>query len=209
MNDHMIAVWGLWVAVVAAVAAIVAAVAAIWTLIYAKDAPTKDDLSRVEENTAHLEEVRTGISSVDSRLKKQEDAESIRIRANRVSITASGNLAGTVPYPLHLLIREPNPPNLSLTHIELYNEHGNSFGSFPCSRIGDPSLLNFQADIPMTAMGEWFRAGTPVQTLSRVRLKLRVWMSMDGFEAYRDMAVTIVDTSNTGGMAGFILNGSV
>lgn len=59
----------------------------------------------------------------------------------------------------------------------------------------------------MTTMGDWFRAGTPVQTVNRMRLKLRVWMSIDGIEVYRDMAVTVMETTN--GMAGYILNGSV
>jgi hypothetical protein len=204
-----IAVWSLVIAAIALLFTVIAAIAAIAAAIYAKKSPTANDLARVEQNTAHLEEVRTTIASVDNRLKKQEDAKSRGIRANRVSIAASGNQSGTAPYPLQLLVREPKEPNLSLTHIELCNEPGTSFGSFQCSQMGDPSLLNFRADIPMAAMGEWFQAGTPVQTLSRVRLKLRVWMSMDGFEVYRDMPVTIVDTSSSGGMAGYILNGRV
>lgn len=125
-----IAVWGLVVAIIGVVVGIVAAMAAIYAAYYSKKAPTADDLAKVEQNTAHLEEVRTTISSVDSRLKKQEDAAAIRIRANRVSIVASGNMAGTVPFPLQLFVRGPKPSNLSLTHVELCNEHGTSFGSF-------------------------------------------------------------------------------
>lgn len=54
-----IAVWSLIAGVVGAVAAIVGAVAVIYAAYYAKKAPTADDLARVQDNTAHLEEVPT------------------------------------------------------------------------------------------------------------------------------------------------------
>src|ERR1700722_11748645 len=122
MNDHSIALWGLWVAVVAAVAAIIAAIAAIWTLVYAKDAPTKDDLARVEKNTAHLEEVRSGIASVDTQFKKQDEVDKLKILANRVSIAASGYQSGNVPLPLELNVKESQEPGFNINHLELYNE---------------------------------------------------------------------------------------
>lgn len=181
--------------------------ALLLTWYFGKKSLTKRDLTRVEQNTEHLEEVRSSIASVDSRLKKQEEFDAVRIRATRVSITASGNQSGNAPYPLHLSIRNSNEQNLSITHAELCNENGSSFGSFLCSRTGNPSVLDFQAAVPMTTMGDWFRAGNPVQTFNRMRLKLKVWMSLEGFEVYRDMAVTVIET--TSGTAGYILNGSV
>jgi hypothetical protein len=183
-------------------AAIVAALSAIY---YGRKSLTKKDLTQVEQNTEHLEEVRTTIASVDSRLKRQEDTEGLRIRASRISITASGNQAGNAPYPVHLSIKELGENKFLLTHVELYNEHGNSFGSFHCSNTGDPSRLDFYAKIPVTTMGDWFRSGTPVQTCNRMRLKLRVWMSIDGIEVSRDMAVIVVETMS--GAADYILNG--
>lgn len=193
-------------AVLVLVGTVAACIAAISAIYYGKKSLTKKDLKQVEQNTEHLEEVRSGIASVDSRLKKQEDVNAVRIRASRVSITASGNQSGNAPYPLHLSIRDTKEQNLSITHVELCNENGSSFGSFPCSRTGNPSVLDFQAAIPMTSMGDWFRAGNPVQTVNRMRLKLRVWMTFENCEVYRDMAVTVIET--TSGMAGYILNGN-
>jgi hypothetical protein len=185
-----------------------AIVAALGTIYFGMKSLTKKDLAPIEQNTGHLDEVRSGIASVDSRLKKQEDIDAVRIRASRISIAASGNQSGNAPYPLHLSVRESKEPNLSITQVELCNENGSTFGSFPCSSTGNPSVLGFQAAIPMTTIGDWFRAGTPVQTVNRMRLKLRVWMSLDGFEVYRDLTVTVIENTDSG-YPGYTLNGSV
>jgi len=203
-----IAVWGLIVGIISALIALVAAIAAIYAAVYAKAAPTKDDLARVEENTAHLEDVRERIGSVDSRLKKQEEAEQLRLRAKRISITARGNTTGNAPFELQLSIAGVNDANFSATHVELYNERDNSFGSFPCSRTDNPNVLDFNAAIPMQAMGTWFHSGTPDQTLHRMRLKLRVSLSAGDFEVSRDMAVIVISNA-MGPYPGFILDGSV
>ena len=187
-----IALWGLIVGIVSAVIALVAAVAGILAAKYAKAAPTTEDLARVEGNTAHLEEVRASIASVDSRLRKQEDAERLKRRANRVSIDARGYQSGTAPLDLQLFVKPPQESDFSVTDLELCNEHGNLFGSFPCSRMGNPDGLNFCAAIPMENMGEWFRGGTPDPRLNGRRLKLRVWMSMGGGEVFRDMGVIVM-----------------
>lgn len=202
-----IAVSGLVVAIIGVAVGIVAAVAAIYAAMYAKAAPTKEDLARVEANTEHLEEVRAGIASMNARLKKQEDVEQLQKRANRVSMAAMGNQSGTVPFDLMLSLREPKEPNLSLTHVELHNEQGNSFGSFPCATNGNQTL--YRAAIPMDTMGSWFHAGTPDQLVQRRRLKLKVCMSMNGAEVSRDMAVVLIQMQQGAGYWGYTLNGSV
>lgn len=194
MNDHSIALWGLWVAVVAAVAAIIAAVAAIWTLVYAKDAPTKDDLAKVEKNTGHLEEVRSGIASVDTRLKKQDEADQLKKIANRVSIAARGYQSGNVPLPLELNVKESQAPGFNINHLELYNERDLPFGSFPCTRIEGRPNLDYRASIPMKTIGDWFRSGTPDEMVHRRRVKIKVWMSMNGVEVPRDVTVIVIQT---------------
>lgn len=178
------------------------------TWYFGKKSLTKKDLVPIEQNTGHLDDVRSGIASVDNRLKKQEEADALRISVSRVSITASGNQSGNAPYPLYLSVKNSTEQNLSITHVELCNERDTSFGSFSCSRIDNPSVLDFQAAIPMTTIGDWFRAGTPVQTSNRMRLKLRVWMSVDGIEVSRDMAATVIETLGSG-YPGYTLNGSV
>jgi hypothetical protein len=187
-----IAVWGLIVGIISAAIALIAAIAAIYAAVYAKAAPTKEDLDRVAENTAHLEEVRTSIASVDSRLKKQEEAERLKRRANRVSIAARGYQSGNVPLDLQLSVKAPQEPDFTLNHLELYNEHDLPFGSFPCERLETPSGLDYRAFIPMTAIGDWFRSGTVDEIHRRRRLKLKVWMSMNGVEVPRDIAVMVI-----------------
>lgn len=211
-----IAVWSLLVAIVAVLVAIPAAIAAALALKYAKAAPTANDLARVEGNTAatseHLEEVKANVARVVSRLKQQREIQELRLRASRVSITARGNQAGNAPYKVNLSLKDPSA---SLTHVELFNENGNAFGSFPCSKADNPSGLEYVAVIPITNMGEWFRGGTPVQALTRMRLKLTVWMSIDDdVEVSRDMAVIVIDTMLRSNLAnpreqGYILEGSV
>ena len=203
-----IALWTLVVTIIGVVVGIVAAIAALVAAVYAKRAPTAGDLARVEQNTAHLEDVRTTIGRMEGRSKKQEEAESIRIRAYRVPIAASGNMSGTSPFPLRLSIRESREPKVSITHVELYNEHGNQFGSLPCSPSGESGLI-FEAQIPMETMGEWHAGGTPVLVLNRVRLKLRVWMLIDGIDVYRDMAVVVTQTISGANMGGYHLQGRV
>lgn len=185
------------------IAACMAACAAIY---YGRKSLTRADLKEVEGNTAHLEEVRSGISAMTSRLMKQEEAEQLKTRASRVPITATANQAGNGPYQLGLQVgQQPEGTSVSLTDVELYNERDNFFGSFPCTSTGNPG--GFRIDIPMHKMALWFRSGTPDQAFNRMRLKLKVKMSISGVAASRDMAVLVISPSN--GMEGYLVEGSV
>lgn len=183
------------------VAACIAAAAAIF---YGRKSLSKKDLAQVEGNTAHLDEVRSGVSSLEARSRRQEEADALKARAGLISILASGDMSGDVPFPLRLsIIRESDEPNPSLTRVELYNEQNTSFGSFPCSPLGDA----FESLITMQTMSHWFNGGTPVQMSHIRRLKLRVWMSMNGTDVYRDMGVILFGRSS--GTPGYTLNGRV
>lgn len=204
-----IAVWSLIVALVSAIAAIIGAIAAVDAAKYAREAPTKKDLARVEDNTAHLEEVRAGIVNMNARLKKQEEAEEIHLRANRISIDASGNCSTNVSYPLQLSIKEPIEENFEITHIELFNEHGNTFGSVDCLKTDNLSALEYRAAIPIETLSNWFQNGTLANPMNnKMRVKLRVWMSIDGVAHFRDMAV-IVTRSISGEPTTYIVEGRV
>lgn len=185
------------------VAACIAACAAIY---YGRKSLTREDLKEVEDNTAHLEEVRTGISTMNKRLVKQEEAEGLKNLANRVSIVArGGNQAGSGPYRLEIQVRhQPEGTNVSLTHIELLNESNTPFGSSPCTSTGTPGF--FIAEIPMNTMGSWFHGGTPDANIYRMRLKLTVTMSINGVSASRDMAVLLVTPIN---LLGYTVEGNV
>ena len=75
--------------------------------------------------------------------------------------------------------------------------------------MDNPESLIFFAKIPMDNMGTWFRAGTQDQSYNRMRLKLKVWMSIEGVEVFRDMAVIVIGTHSGGGLPGYLLEGSV
>jgi hypothetical protein len=193
LDADPVAIWSLVVAVIAAVAAIIAAAAAIWTLVYAKEAPTKDDLARVEQNTAHLEEVRSKIASMDKRQRSQQELESLYGKARRLSILVSGQ--DDIPQPLRVNLTIKDSTAL-LSRVELFNEVGSVFGSVDCVRNPDAELA-FRAVIEFQTVSRWKAAGTMVQAYNRVRLNLRVYMFFEGHEVevFRDMAVHVTDES--------------
>jgi hypothetical protein len=207
------AVWGFWVAIVAAVAAIIAAVAAIWTLVYAKDAPTKEDLARVEENTAesstHLEKVHTNISRMDERLHRQSERESIISQANRVSFTVQGMGDAGGALEISLLVRDPD---VVLKRIEFFNEFGTLFGSVDCEKV-EP--LAYKATLDALLAQRWYNGGTADQVIARKRLYLRAYMVLRGEEVYRQFPIHMsTDARNVGNLPGvfatvFIVDGNV
>jgi hypothetical protein len=185
-----------------------AIVAAVGTIYFGRKSLTKRDLAPIEQNTGHLEEVRSGIASVDSRLRKQDETDRLKIRANRVPITARGYQSGNVPLPLELSVKESQEPDFNINHLELYNERDLPFGSFPCERIDGRPNLDYRASIPMKTIGDWFHSGSPDQLSTRRRLKIRVWMSMSGVEVPRDMAAIVIQ-SDGGGYPAFDVQGNV
>jgi hypothetical protein len=213
-----------------AVELFVTACAAIGALLltwyFGKKSLTKRDLAGLEQNTAqtsgHLQNVHThlasvdsrianvstGITSVDSRLRKQEEADELKIRANRVSITARGYQSGNMPLELSLSVRPPQEADFTIGHLELFNERDLPYGSFECAKSSNPQTLDYRAFIPMKKVGDWFNSGSPDQLSTRRRLKVRVWMSMSGVEVPRDMGV-VVTQSDGGGYPAFDVQGSV
>jgi hypothetical protein len=189
MDDHSIAVWGLWVALVAAVAAIVAAIAAIKTLVYAKEAPTKDDLARVEKNTAESTQ----------HLKRQSERDEFAAMAQAVPIAVTGESHPTEPLSILLTVRDRGIP---LTRLGLYNEHGSLFGIVLCKRISD---LQYQAEIPSDTFGVWFNAGRFLSQ-THAALRVRVYMSIQGKETHREVPVRAFHGHRIRGNTSFYLN---
>src|ERR1035437_4477219 len=60
-----------------------AVVAAVGTVYFGRKSLTKRDLAQVEEHTAHLGEVRAGIISLDTRIKRQEESDALASKAKR------------------------------------------------------------------------------------------------------------------------------
>lgn len=181
--------WGFWIGIIAALAAIVAAVAAVWALVYAKDAPTKEDLAQVEKNTSHLEEVRSNIERMDKRLHRQEEFEALLTKAREVSIAVNGQDDAGKPLHVYLVLQDPT---VVLTRLELFNEVRSVFGSTRCDCVGE---LTYQAKLDPMMAKRWIGGGTTAQMLNRVRVILRVYMLIgeDKNEVYRDMAVHLTE----------------
>lgn len=196
------------VAIASLVLTAIGAVAACVAAYFSWKAPSKIDLARVEQNTGHLEEVRSTVASVDTRLEKQEETDRLRIRANRISIAARGYQSGNVPLDLILSVREPQGPDFAINNLELYNESDLPFGSLACAKIGSPQELKYRASIPMMTIGDWFHSGSPDRLSSRRRLKIRVWMSLNGVEVSRDMAAIVIQ-SDGGGLPAFDVQANV
>jgi len=183
-----IAIWTL----VVAIATLAVGIAAAWaTFHYGRKAPTQDDLARVEQNTAHLEEVRSGIASVDARMKRQEQADDLVSRARAASISVKGEADANQPLSICLTGTEPT---IHFTRVDFRSEAGNVFGMSECIATG--SVFEYVASLSPETLREWRNAGTGV-TLVSTRQILRVWMRFDdqSRQVYRDMAVNI--TSGT------------
>jgi hypothetical protein len=184
-----IAVAGLAVGAIGALAA----VAAAW---FAWKAPTKEDLERVESNTAktseRLEKVQSHIASVNERLNDQHSYDLLVSRAQKVSISVNANDRMNDPLNLRFTL---NDPLVTLTRIETFNQVGTLFGSADCSLI---ETLIFSASIEPNMAQRWFSAGTPDQSFNRKLLRLRAHMLIENREVYRDFAVHLVQGSRQG-----------
>jgi hypothetical protein len=147
LSADQIVWWGFVATVVAAACAIwggvASTIAARLTAKYGKDGPTKDDLARVEQNTAHLEEVRSKIASMDKRQRSQQEMESLYAKARRLSILVSGQ--DDIPQPLRVNLTVKDSTVL-LSRVELFNEVGTVFGSVDCVRNPD-SYLHLQPSL--------------------------------------------------------------
>lgn len=151
-----IAVGGLIAGVVGAIAATIAA----W---FAYKAPTKEDLERVERNTAEtserLEKVHKHIASVDERLREQHSYERLVERAQRVSITVFATDRFNEPLRARFALKDPT---VRLSRIEMLNESGNLFGSAECS-AADP--LMFNTVLENGSVQRWYSGGRARDTV--------------------------------------------
>ena len=103
------------IAFLSLIVSIVGAVAAIFAAFYAKKAATKDDVTRVEQNTQYVEHFSNKILSIDTPIQPQEKQEAPMTQAQReaspvqvepeasqaepqrISISVKGEAMGEVP----------------------------------------------------------------------------------------------------------------
>lgn len=166
--------------IIALLTLIVAAVGAY----YAFRAPDKRDLKRVEENTAHLEEVKANIARMDERLHKQHEHDALVAQGQQVSITVHGMANVGEPLPLDLLVKDHD---VALLRIELYDVVGALFGGADCVKRHP---LAYIATLNSDLTRRWFYAAT-VDSSNRRLLTIRAYMSLRGKEVYRQLPVYV------------------
>jgi hypothetical protein len=177
------------IAIIGVVIAVVAAVAAIYAAVYAKAAPTRDDLARVEENTAHLEEVKASIVSLNDRMLRQQKHDALISRANHVPVTVSGG--SPIRRPLRLFLQTADQ-SVFFSRVELFNEHLNKFGFGECKR-NDPGE-GFVTILDGDVVENWKNRSTRTEAWTTTRGVLRLYMRFEGSEEeiYREIAVSLI-----------------
>lgn len=187
LADSPIVVAGLVIAIVGIVIAMVAAVAAISAARYAKAAPTKEDLDKVQEKTTATSElvsnVHAHLAAINEELKRVETClsqTSERLETLHGHLEATNRRLDTEQVRDALLARVNKIPlrfmgevepgrdgqftittkdeNVVLNRVDLYNESENKFGSAPCEVWKPPLQVLIRVD-GATFM-KWYEAGS-------------------------------------------------
>jgi len=180
-----IAVGGLIVGAIGAIAAVIGAIAAIYAARYAKASPTKEDLERVEQNTADSAK---HIDAVRGHLAEQEKRGLLLDKAARVSISATASGYGTDPLVLKLILKDIA---VKLRSIDLINRIGSPLGSYDCTQI---ETLIFSTAIDPIMAGKWFNEGE-INNDQRFRLlRIRALLEIEGSTTSKEFSVTMSQT---------------
>lgn len=201
LDTYTIARLSLVVSIVAVIVSLVSALAAIFAAFYSKRATTKDDLTRVKENTRRLEQVSNKVSSIDTRMHQQEEQEALQAQAQRVSIFVKGEAVGEVPLELLVTLQDSS---VRVSRVERLTEAGRSLGSSPCKSTNN--ALVFKSILAQEKVRQWWDAGESTSD-EGARGVLRVYLLLDasGREVYRDMPVTIVEGLRNVGIATLVV----
>src|ERR1035437_2947968 len=154
LDTDTIAHLSLVVSIVAVMVSLVSALAAIFAAFYSKRATTKDELTRVKENTRRLEQVSNKVSSIDTRMHQQEEPEALKAQAQRVSISVEGDALGDVPLELLVTLQDSS---VRVTRVERLTEAGSTLGSSRC-RATDNALV-FKSILAQEKVRQWCDAG--------------------------------------------------
>jgi hypothetical protein len=216
LDGDAISFLSLLVSIVGVVAAIIAAFYANIAAFYAKKAATRDDLTRVEQNTKSLEHVSNKPLSIDTPIQPQEKQEASQVQAQReaspaqverevspaqveqkasqaqpqrIPISVKGEAMGEVPLELFLTLQDSS---VRVSRVERLSEAGKTLGSSPC-KATDNALV-FKSILAPKKVRQWWDAGE-LTSEGEGRCVLRVYLLLDesGREVYRDMPVSIVE----------------
>ena len=181
-----IAVAGLVVGAIGTVAAVVGAIAAIYAARYAKASPTKEDLERVELNTA---ESARQIEAVHGHLADQKKREALFDQAARISITVKASGFASDPLTLSFTLKDQRP---ILLRVDLINRLDTPTGSVDCIQI-EP--LTFSATIDPQTASSWFNEGDAHGNVNLRLLRIRATLEIEEVETSRSFSVTMSQNS--------------
>jgi len=230
LDTDTMAFASLLVSIVAALAAIFAAYYANIAAFYAKKAATKRDLTRVEQNTQHLEHVSNKILSIDTQVQPQPQAqreashaqpqqeapqlqaqreasqaqpqqEAPQLQVQRISISVEGEAMGEVPLELCLTLQDSS---IRVSRVETLNEVGKTLSSSP-SKATDNALV-FKSILTSKKVRQWWSAGESTGE-GGGKSVLRVYLLVDESrrEVFRDIPVSIVEELRSIGIASLVV----
>jgi hypothetical protein len=212
LDTDTMAFASLLVSIVAALAAIFAAFCANTAAFYAKKAATKRDLTRVEQNTQHLEHVSNKILSIDTQVQPQPQAqrdassaqpqqEAPQLQAQHISISVEGEAMGEVPLELCLTLQDSS---IRVSRVETLNEVGKTLSSSP-SKATDNALV-FKSILTPKKVRQWWSAGESTSEGGGTSV-LRVYLLVDESrrEVFRDIPVSIVEELRSIGIASLVV----
>ena len=230
LDTDTMAFASLLVSIVAALAAIFAAYYANIAAFYAKKAATKRDLTRVEQNTQHLEHVSNKILSIDTQVQPQPQAqreasqaqpqqeapqpqaqrqasqaqpqqEAPQLQVQRISISVEGEAMGEVPLELCLTLQDSS---IRVSRVETLNEVGKTLSSSP-SKATDNALV-FKSILTPKKVRQWWSAGESTSEGGGTSV-LRVYLLVDESrrEVFRDIPVSIVEELRSIGIASLVV----
>jgi hypothetical protein len=209
LADGPIVPWSLIVAIIGVAISIVAAISALYAAVYARGTPTKEDLDRVQTNTAstseHLANLHSHLAVMKEEVNRVERiAAGISERLENVDshFAAINRRLDTQQERDALMARvngvsltfkgdvEPGKDgqftitikdeSIALKKVELYNGSENKFGSARCEDWNPPLQVLIRLD-GATFM-KWYEAGSLTSgnpNLDRI-LHLRVYMKLKG-----------------------------
>jgi len=212
LDTDTMAFASLLVSIVAALAAIFAAYYANIAAFYAKKAATKRDLTRVEQNTQHLEHVSNKILSIDTQVQPQPQAqreasqaqpqqEAPQLQVQHISISVEGEAMGEVPLELCLTLQDSS---IRVSRVETLNEVGKTLSSSP-SKATDNALV-FKSILTPKKVRQWWSAGESTSEGGGTSV-LRVYLLVDESrrEVFRDIPVSIVEELRSIGIASLVV----
>ena len=227
LDTDTMAFASLLVSIVGAVAAIVAAFYANIAAFYAKRAATKRDLTRMDQNTQHVEHFSNKILSIDTQIqpqaqreaseaqpqqeapqlqvqqeapKAQPQQEAPRLQAQRISISVEGDALGEVPLELFLTLQDSS---IRVSRVETLNEVGKTLSSSP-SKATDNALV-FKSILTPKQVRQWWSAGESTsEGGGRSVLRVHLLVDENRREVYRDIPVSIVEELRSVGITSMV-----